>query len=71
MNILCSLIMFGVGLFCIICSVKEVSWFFNNRKARPVVKLLGMGGAKILYIILGAGFVIMGICVLTGVINIT
>ena len=71
MNILCSLVVIGAGLFCIICSVKEVPWFFNNRKAGVLVKLLGMTVTKIIYIIIGAGFVIAGILVLTGIVSIS
>ena len=71
MNILCALVVIGAGLFCIICSVKEVSFFFNSRKAAFWVNLFGFKFAKILYIILGAGFVIAGILVLTGIVSIS
>ena len=71
MTIFCGLIVIGTGLFCIICSVKEVSWFFNSRKARVFVKLFGLGAAKVIYTFLGLLFVIAGIFVLTGIVSIS
>ena len=42
-----------IGLFCIICSVKNYNWFFENRKARPFVRLFGRKAARIVYLALG------------------
>ena len=71
MQIIYTLVMIAIGLFCIICSVKEVPWFFNNRKAGFLVKLFGMTFAKIFYIIIGVLFIIAGIIVAAGVITIS
>jgi hypothetical protein len=42
-----------VGLFCIICSVKDYNWFFEHRKAKLLVRLFGRKGARIFYLALG------------------
>ncbi|MGN0594122.1 MAG: Imm17 family immunity protein [Hominimerdicola sp.] len=55
-----ALVMFAVGLFTLISSLKEAKWFFENRKAKPFVDMFGFKGAKIFYIILGIIFILLG-----------
>lgn len=49
------------GIFSLTASVKNWDFFFNNRKARPFVKILGRNGARIFYGVLGAFFIVIGI----------
>ena len=51
----------GGGIFCIWASVTEQEWFFNHWRARPIVKLFGMNGAKIFYIVLGVLLIVMSL----------
>ena len=53
--------MVAAGIFCIVCSVKNLDWFFNNSKARPLVKIFGRNGTRIFYICLGVFIVVMGL----------
>ncbi len=58
--IIASVVIMLVGLFCIVCSIKEYNWFFNNRKARLVVEMFGKKAAKIFYIFIGAFLLVLG-----------
>ena len=51
----------GGGIFCIWASVTEQEWFFYHWRARPIVKLFGMNGAKIFYIVLGILLIVMSL----------
>lgn len=55
-----------IGFFPIVCSVLNFNWYFNNRKAQGVVRLLGRNGARVFYIILGVIIVILGGAVMLG-----
>ncbi len=55
------------GLFSIAGALFDWDWFMYNRRARPFVKLLGRGGARVFYAMLGLIFVGIGVAVLTGV----
>lgn len=48
-----------VALFSIAASVFNWDFFFDNRKARPFVKILGRNGARIFYGALGVFIFIM------------
>lgn len=41
------------GVFSIFASVKNWDWYFNNRKARPFVRIFGREGARVFYIFIG------------------
>jgi len=43
-------------------------WFMNNRKAQAFVNLLGRGGARIFYVILGLAVAILGLLITFGVV---
>lgn len=53
----------AVGGFTFFCSFKDFDWFMNNRRARLFVTILGRNGARFLYMILGAVFILAGIAV--------
>lgn len=55
------LLLLGGGVFCIWAALTEQPWFFKNYKARSVVRLFGMNGAKIFYTVLGAVLCIAGL----------
>ena len=41
------------GLLCILASVYDWDWFFENYRARLFVTLFGREGARVFYLILG------------------
>ena len=45
--------MIGCGIFTIFCAYMDFDWFFNNYKARPLVKTFGRGNMRIFYIVIG------------------
>ncbi|MBP7176300.1 MAG: immunity 17 family protein [Thermoclostridium sp.] len=52
------------GLFCIVSSICNWNFFFENRKAYIFVKLLGRNGARIFYGILGIALAVMAFSVI-------
>ncbi len=60
MEILMPVIIILAGLFSFVCAIKDVSWFFNNYKARRFVDLFGYKAAKIIYIVIGLFIMIIG-----------
>jgi hypothetical protein len=56
----------GAGLFSIVCSVKEYPFFWQNRRARTIVLILGNSGAKVFYVTLGIALVAIGLGIATG-----
>lgn len=63
------LILVGAGLFSIVGAVLNKDWFMDNRKARPLVKLFSRNGARVFYIALGVGIVVVGALLMAGVIK--
>ena len=63
------LILVGAGLFSIVGAVLNKDWFMNNRKARPLVRLLSRNGARVFYILLGVALVVLGALLMAGVIK--
>jgi len=57
------------GLFAIAGSVLDWEWFMSSRKARVFVNLLGRGGARVFYCLLGLAVAIIGLLVTFGVIS--
>jgi di/tricarboxylate transporter len=41
------------GIFCIVASLKDWDFFFENRKAKWIVKIFKRKGARIFYFIIG------------------
>ncbi len=61
-------ILIGVFTFC--GAWFEWNFFFKSRKAQTIVKLFGMKGAKIFYLVLGIAFFSVGLLDLIGIIDI-
>jgi hypothetical protein len=53
------------GLFSLISSIVNWSWFFNNRRAQAMVKIFGYKGARIFYGILGVILLLIGLFILS------
>jgi hypothetical protein len=58
-----------IGLFCILCSVKNYNWFFENRKARPFVRLFGRKAARIVYFTFGVFLVGLSAVMMLGIVK--
>jgi small neutral amino acid transporter SnatA (MarC family) len=56
-----ALIFVAFGLFSIVGSYFELGFFMSSRKASRMIRLLGMTGAKIFYILLGLALVTLGL----------
>lgn len=52
-NLIITLLCFGTGLFTIVSSILNFDFFFENRKARLFVAILGRNGARVFYSLLG------------------
>lgn len=57
------------GLFAIAGGVFDWEWFMSNRKARAFVTLLGRGGARVFYCILGLAIAVLGLLIAFGIIT--
>jgi hypothetical protein len=60
LNPFCLLIS-AVGVFVIAGRLRDWPWFWHSSRARFAVFLLTRTGARILYVTVGIGFVILGI----------
>ncbi len=61
MNIAFMLIMALGGIFSICGAIFNWDFFFENYKARPVVKLIGRTGARVFYVLIGLLCIFFGI----------
>lgn len=52
------------GIFSLVASLKDWDFFFENRKSKLIVKLLGRSKARIFYGILGALMIIASLILL-------
>jgi hypothetical protein len=50
-----------IGLFSMAGGLFDWNWFMTNRRAWLFVKLLGRTGARVFYVLLGLGLIILGI----------
>ena len=62
--------MMVVGAFMIFSAAINLEWFFKQRRAQTLVKLMGPNGARIFYSLMGLMFVIFSWMALTGRIEI-
>ena len=62
--VICCIFFILAGLFSIAGAVFNWDFFFNARKARPIVNLIGRTGARIFYGVLGGFIIFCGIMVL-------
>ena len=68
-NILPSILFFCVALFSLLASVFNWGFFFNSRKSRFIVEILGRNGARIFYGILGICLIGVSFAGMLGYIN--
>ena len=61
MNIAFMIIMALGGFFSICGAIFNWDFFFENYKARPVVKLIGRNGARVFYVLVGLFCIFCGI----------
>ena len=59
-SILTSAILICAGVFSFVGAYKNWAWFFESRKARPFVKLLGRKNTRIFYMVLGITIAVIG-----------
>ena len=52
------------GIFSIVAALRNWDWFFENWRATLFVRLFGRDGARVLYVILGIGLIILSISLL-------
>jgi hypothetical protein len=60
MNPFC-LVISAVGCWLVAAGLRDWPWFWNNSRARVVVFLIGRRGARVFYVTMGAGFIVLGI----------
>ncbi|TRX66338.1 immunity 17 family protein [Carboxylicivirga sp. M1479] len=63
-------LMLGVGALILMASITNWEWFFKQRRAQVMIKLMGRNGARIFYAVLGILFSVFGWLVLSGQIEI-
>jgi small neutral amino acid transporter SnatA (MarC family) len=54
------------GLFSVAASYFNWDWYFNNYRARFLVKIIGRKGARIFYTVFGLFLVAMAVAILLG-----
>ncbi len=57
------------GAFAFLAAVLNWEWFMNHRKVRFFVRLFGRTGARIFYGVIGLVLVLLGLLLVTGVIQ--
>ena len=63
-KIVCCVFFIAVGIFSLAGAVFDWDFFFNARKSRRIVNIIGRKGARIFYGILGVFIIAMGVAVL-------
>lgn len=63
-KILCCVFFIAAGLFSIAGAAFNWDFFFNARKSRTIVNIIGRTGARIFYAVLGIFIIFCGIMVL-------
>jgi hypothetical protein len=69
MDTLLPWIFVAVGLFSLAGAIGDWEWFFGHRKAAFFVRLLGRTGGRIVYLVLGATLVTIGVLLIAGVLT--
>jgi hypothetical protein len=57
------------GLFCAAGGIFNWEWFMNHRKARFICAMLTRTGARIFYVLLGLGLVVLGTLITVGIVQ--
>ena len=68
MDKMIGLFLAAVGLFVLAGSAFNWEWYWDRRRTRVWVDLLGRAGARILYAIMGAAVLVLGVLMAAGVI---
>ncbi|MGB3760309.1 MAG: immunity 17 family protein [Rivularia sp. (in: cyanobacteria)] len=63
--LICILIILA-GLFSVAASYFNWDWYFNNYRARFLVKIIGRKGARIFYTVFGLFLIGMAVAILLG-----
>tara|TARA_B100000609_G_scaffold70592_1_gene56118 strand:- start:135 stop:344 length:210 start_codon:yes stop_codon:yes gene_type:complete len=63
------LLIVAAGLFSFCGAAFNWDWFFNSRKARFFVAIIGRTGARIFYALLGLVIAILGILMTLGIVK--
>lgn len=56
-----AILLFGLGIFTIFCSVKEKKWFFKNFRTQHYTEKFGFKFMKILFVVTGIIIVLFGV----------
>ncbi|MCA9492216.1 MAG: immunity 17 family protein [Myxococcales bacterium] len=56
-----AILVVGVGVFAVVCAWQDWDWFMEDRRAQPVIALIGRQGARAFYGSLGLLLVPAGI----------
>ena len=59
-------LMIGVGILITFAAFTNWQWFFKQRRAQTMIKLMGRNGARVFYAVLGIFFSVFGWLVLSG-----
>lgn len=59
----------GCGAFAICGAVLDWEWFMNHRKAQALVRILGRGGTRLFYGLLGTALVVLGVLMGLGIVQ--
>lgn len=63
-------LMVAFGVLLIIAALTNWEWYFKQRRAQTMIKLMGPNGARWFYGLLGLIFTVFGYLVLNGNINV-
>ena len=59
----------ATGLFSVAGAALDWDWFMNHRKAQGLVRLMGRGGARAFYGLLGLTLAVVGVLMGLGIIE--
>ncbi len=59
-------LMIGVGILILVAALTNWAWFFKQRRAQSLIKLVGRNGARVFYGVMGALFCVIGWMVISG-----
>ena len=59
----------AAGVFSAVGAALDWDWFMNHRKAQRLVRLMGRGGARAFYGLLGLTLVVVGVLMVLGIIE--
>ncbi len=63
-------LMIAFGALIFVAGLTNWEWYFKQRRAQTMIKLMGRNGARIFYALLGLFFAAFGYLVLNGTIKV-